>query len=161
GPVCKLKVPPRSLKVIIDCAAMLIFVLELTAARAPVETVPGEKGPSKARMVPSVGLRKESRLPEPAAPGRMVMIVAGSTRDSRMSNPKIVRWTGGTGFGAVRELLFSHFSRFVNMSSLQNRSYSMRAPGRDIKSRAADQEIIEAGARSLGEDADAAGRGDY
>jgi hypothetical protein len=80
--VCSASVPPRSLKLMDDCAVMSMLVVALTPASAPVETVPGLTPPSPGAIVPSVALRKPSRLPEPAAPGMTVMMLASSRRRS-------------------------------------------------------------------------------
>src|SRR5204863_7231709 len=81
--VCRVKAP-RSAKAMDVCAVTLMWLAAPIDARAPVDNVPGVPPPSLAATVPPDAIRKASSVPEPAAPGRMVMLVAGVRRSSAL-----------------------------------------------------------------------------
>src|SRR5207249_10239055 len=94
-PVCRVRVPPRLLKLMkpVDWTTML--VVAAIEARAPVESVLPPRSGSAKRICPSA-IRLASWVPDKAAPGMMVMLVAGRVRSSSDSN------RSGAGFQRER-----------------------------------------------------------
>ena len=86
APVCRAMGEARAASnVIAFCAVMLICTPAPTDCSAPRLRVPATPTLSVALSVPSVALKKVSRVPTPAAPAMMLISVAGTTRSSSCS----------------------------------------------------------------------------